>query len=492
MKQIAFDLGASSGKVMLGEFDGTCLTTEVIHRFPNRQICVSDHLYWNFLGIYQNLTEGIRKGCAAAGGTPVSIGIDAYCNDFGLIGRNGDLITQVRCYRDLRMARNEAEIYRIMSRRELHFQNGNQNALFNTLIQLAAMRLEGDGFLLDQCETLLHIPDLLTYFLTGQRHSEYTLASVSQMFRWETSDWNPEILSRFEIPAKLLAPIIMPGTVAGEMTKATAEEIGVPRMKVTAVGGHDTASAVAAIPTNEPHAAYISSGTWSLMGVEIPKPIINEQTYRYNIAIEGGVGGRYRMLKNVMGLWLIQECRLKYRKMGMEYEFAELVDLARREKPFVSLIDPDDEAFYMPGDMLRKIRDYCTGTGQPAPETPGQFIRVIEDSLALKYRWVMETLEKILGYRIKSIYILGGGGKDTLLNQLTANACGRTVYVGPQEAALTGNFLMQLKAAGAIGNLEQGREVIARSTQIGVYEPQEQRAWDEAYEYFLTLLPRSE
>lgn len=488
MKQIAFDLGASSGKMMLGEFDGTRLKTEVIHRFDNRQINVEGDLYWNFLGIYQNLTEGLRKGCRAAGGPVTSVGMDAYCNDFGLLGKYGDLITQVRCYRDPRTARSEKEIYKILSRRQLHEMTGNQNALFNTVIQLAAMSLQGEGFLLENCETLLHIPDLMTFFLTGEKHSEYTISSVTQMFDYKTNNWHEEILKAFGIPKKILAPIIEPGTIAGTLTEYAAKEIGIPRLQVAAVGEHDTASAVAALPTNKARTAYISSGTWSLMGVETEKPIINEVTFRHNIAVEGGVEHRYRMLKNVMGLWLVQECRLDYQKQGVSYDYGELVRMAGEAPAFRSVLDPDAEEFYMPGDMLNKIRAYCDKSGQPIPETPGQFIRAIEESLAMKYRYVMEILEEILGYRIEAIHILGGGGNDHLLNQFTANACGRPVYAGPTEAALTGNFLMQLMANKEIGSLEEGREIVAASTEILPFEPEDQVLWEEKYQYFKTLL----
>lgn len=490
MKRIAFDLGASSGKMMLGEFDGQYMKTQIIHRFPNRQVGVGGDLYWDILDIYQNLTKGIRKGRSLAGEAIGSLGMDSYCNDFGLIGKNGSLVSQMRCYRDPRMARRTDEIYRKVSREELYRLTGNQIAPFNTVIQLAAMTLEGEGYLLKNCSRLLHLPDLLTYFITGEVFSEYTIASVSQMFNYKTNDWNKEILGRFGIPDQILAPIIEPGEFAGEFTELTARELGVEKIKVAAVGEHDTASAVAALPLTQKSTAYISSGTWSLMGVETKIPIINEDTFRYNIAIEGGVEHRYRMLKNIMGLWLVQECRLEYAKMGWDYSFEELSKLAEKEQPFQSLIDPDDPVFYMPGNMLEKIRNYCTASDQPVPERPGQFIRAVKESLAFKYRWVKEILEKIRGEEIQTIHILGGGGLDELLNQFTANACGTPVYAGPAEAALMGNFLMQMKAGGEITDISQGREILSRSIKISRFYPENTVDWEEHYLYFKSLLKR--
>lgn len=490
MKRIAFDLGASSGKMMLGEFDGERLQTQIIHRFSNRQVNVGGDLYWDILGIYTNITEGIRKGRVLAGEAIGSLGMDSYCNDFGLIGKNGDLVTQMRCYRDPRMARMSDEIYRKVGREELHRMTGNQNATFNTVIQLAAMILEGEGYLLENSSRLLHLPDLLTYFLTGNMYSEYTIASVTQMFDFRTNDWHREITKRLGIPTHILGPVIEPGVAAGVFTEHGAREIGVEKIKVIAVGEHDTASAIAALPLTHKNAAYISSGTWSLMGVETEKPIINEDTFRYNIAIEGGVEHRYRMLKNIMGLWLVQECRLEYAKMKKEYDFEELSKLAEKEQPFRSLVDPDDPVFYMPGNMLEKIRDYCTASGQPVPERPGQYIRAVKESLAFKYRWVMEILEKIRGEEIQTIHILGGGGLDLLLNQFTANACGRPVYAGPVEAALMGNFLMQMKAEGEITNISQGREILTKSTDINCFYPENITDWEEHYQYFKTICDR--
>lgn len=488
MKYIAFDLGASSGKMMLGEFDGEILKTEVLHRFPNQQISANGSLYWNFLGIYQHLTEGLQKGFQKAGGGIAGLGMDSFCNDFGLVGKNGDILNQVHCYRDERAQKNQQKIYELISKEELHRLTGNQNALFNTVIQLAAMRIQGDGFLLDECDVLLHIPDLLCYMLTGEKKSEYTISSVTQMFDYLSNTWHEGILKRFGIPSRIFAPIVDSGTVVGNITENVRRNLGIGNLDVIAVAEHDTASAVAALPGFGENPAYISSGTWSLMGVETSEVITNPKTFKYNIAFEGGVEHRYRMLKNIMGLWLIQECRREYQSMGRNYSFGDLAQLAEKEQPFRSLIDPDYEDFYAPGNMLEKIQSFCEKTAQPLPETPGQFIRAIEESLALKYRWVLEILEDITGKNIGCIHILGGGGQDRILNQFTANACAKPVYVGPTEAALTGNFLMQMKARGEIADIFQGRDIVSRSFEIERYEPVDITIWEEKYQYMKSLI----
>lgn len=480
MKLIAFDLGASSGKMQLGTFDGERLAAHVIHRFPNRQIDLGGDLYWNLHGIYENLAAGIRKAYAEESGI-TSIGMDTYCNDFGILGPRGDLLTQMRCYRDPRGARCAEKTYTKISRRELHRMTGNQNAPFNTVMQLSAMIEEGEGSLISGGNTLLLLPDLLGYLLTGERCSEFTVSSVTQMMDYQTGDWHEDILGRLGIPRSVLPPIVPSATRLGFLTAHATEMFGAPGLEVVAVCGHDTASAVAALPTNRVDAAFISSGTWSLVGAELDAPLISEEAFAYNFAMEGCAGGRWRMLRNVMGLWLTQECRLEWLRQGHDYSFEELEQLARAEVPFRCLIDPDDDAFYDPGNMPARIARRCADTGQPMPQTPGQTVRCITESLALKYRWVIEHLESVTKRQYVSIHILGGGGKDTLLDQMTADACNRPVYAGPDEAALTGNMLLQLIAHGALSNLTQGREVVARSCDIKLFEPRDTTHWDEVY-----------
>lgn len=483
MKNIAFDLGGSGGKMVLGEYTGDTLTMHPLHRFKNRQINLNNSLYWNFMGIYENLLEGISKAYAQSPDVK-SVGIDSFSNDFGFIDPNGVLISQVHCYRDPRTLREEDKIYAKLSKEQLYQMTGNQNALFNTAMQLAAMVEEGKGYFFENGNTMLLLPDLLGYFLTRQKRAEYSIASVTQMFDFKTTDWNPKILDAFGINKDMLPPIASSGTVLGSFTKEMQEQLGIGEMQVVSVCGHDTASAVASLPTNKKDVAFISSGTWSLFGTEVDAPIITDQTFRGNFANEGGAENRCRLLKNIMGLWLVQECRHTYALQGQDYSYDDLEQLARREAPFRSLIDPDDDLFYMPGNMPKKIALKCAQTGQPMPETPGQTIRCIIESLALKYRWALDQIEGIVGKELKEIYILGGGGQDNMLNQYTANACNRPVFAGPTEAALCGNLLMQLYAYGEIGSLREGRDLIARSFTLKSFEPTDVALWNEAFQRF--------
>ena len=397
-------------------------------------------------------------------------------------------MSQVHCYRDSRAERCQDYVYSRIPKAELHKLTGNQNALFNTIMQLGALRADGKDGYFTPGNTLLLLPDLLGYFLTGCKRTEYSNASVTQLFSPYKGNWSDEILNRLGVPRDLLTDIILPGTVLGAVSEDVCSEVNAKKLDVVAVCSHDTASAVAALPTNDPNTAFISSGTWSLVGTEIDAPITNEQTFLGNFAVEGGAEKRSRLLKNVMGLWLVQECKYSFERKGQNYSHAQLVELAQQAQPFRSLIDPDAPAFYMPGHMPEKIADFCRSTGQPVPETPGQFIRCIMESLALKYRWSVECLASISGKCLDTIHILGGGGQNLLLNQFTANACGRKVLVGPTEAALCGNLLMQLKAYGEIDSLAQGRQILADSFPLTQYLPQDAEQWDCQYERFLTLL----
>ena len=486
MKHIAFDLGGSGGKMAIGGRQGDRLSFEEAYRFDNRQIAVRGDLFWNVLGIFENLQNGVRQAAAIAKDC-VSIGIDSFCNDFGIVDAHGTLLTPVHCYRDPRAARHQNFVYEKISKEKLHRLTGNQNALFNTVMQLGALRAQGADWLLVPEHTLLLLPDLLGYWLTGEKRAEYCNASVTQLFSPFTGDWSQEILDALGIPRGLFAPILEPGNRLGAVTPDLCAELGVPGLDVVAVCSHDTASAVAALPTNEPNVAFISSGTWSLVGTEIPEPFTTQSTLEGNFAIEGGAEKGSRMLKNVMGLWLVQECRHSFATQGNPLSYARLSELAEAEPPFRSLIDPDEPDFYMPGNMPEKIAACCRRTGQPEPETPGQVVRCILESLALKYRWAVERLEAINHKPLSAIHILGGGGQNRLLNQFTANACARRVRVGPTEAALWGNLLMQMKAYGEIGSLAEGRQLLSQNCPLGEYAPRETEAWDRQYRRMLTL-----
>ena len=486
MKQLAFDLGGSSGKMMLGEFTGDKLHMQLLHRFSNGALSLNGGLYWNTLGIYQHLCDGISK--ATSDGHKIkTIGIDTFSNDFGFVDAHGHLTSQVRCYRDARTEKWADDIYKVLSREQLHNLTGNQNALFNTVMQLAAMIRDGQEYFFKNGNTMLLLPDLLGFLLTGEKGAEYSIASVTQMFSFATGDWNDDILRAFNIPRDMLPPVRDAGTILAPLNKQMQNTLGATGAQVVSVCEHDTASAVAALPTNERDVAFISSGTWSLLGTELNCPIINSDTLAYNFAIEGGAQRSQRLLKNIMGLWLVQECRRIWAEQGRNYTYAELEQMARAESEFCSLIDPDHPSFYMPGDMPQKVIDLCAQTGQPIPDTDGKIIRCIIESLALKYRWSLERMQKVTGKSIKAIYIIGGGGQDDLLNQCAANACGCLVYAGLYEAALCGNVLMQLYALGEISNLEQGRELIARSFELKAFEPKQIELWQEKYQKFIRL-----
>ena len=488
MKYLAFDLGASSGKMMLANLDQGKMNIKLLHRFPNRQVLINGALYWDIIHIFQNLKLGLDKAIQEVH-EPFSLGIDSFCNDFGLIDRNGFLMSQVRCYRDARTDRRQKEIYQKVPEEELYQRTGAQIALFNTGMQMASMVLEGDTHLLDECDCALLIPDLLTYFLSGEKHTEYTLASVTQLMDWKDDRWAADLMKRLGVRPDVFPEIIQTGTVSGKVSAKLNPEIGDADVQIVAVPGHDTASAVAALPTEKEHVAYISSGTWSLVGTEVLKPVINEKAYEYNIAYEGGVDHRYRMIKNVMGLWVLQECCHDYELRTHQSCTFELVDReVEKAEPLRFFIDPDDQEFYMPGNMLNKVADFCEKTGQERPESFGQIVRCVLESLAMKYRYAFDVIEEIIGYELPEIYILGGGGQNRMLDQFVANACRRTVYAGPSEAALAGNVLSQMQSTGEISDLKEGRQIIRNSFEVLEFEPCRQTVWEDKYQNFRKLI----
>lgn len=467
--------------MMAGFLDGHKLKTEVVHRFSNRQTSMAGGLYWDIIGIYRNLELGIKKAHREAKGTLFSVGMDSFCNDFGLIDSGGRLFNQVRCYRDARTERHAKKIYGKVSERELYDRTGSQIALFNTSMQMAAMVYEDEKFLLEHCAHALLIPELLGYLLTGEMYTEYTMASVTQLLDWRTGRWADALMERLDIRKDIFPPLVETGTVAGKIHREILTDTP-GDVYVVAVAGHDTASAVAALPTDKEHVGYISSGTWSIVGTEVMEPRLTEEAYLANIAYEGGVDHRYRMIKNVMGLWILQECQLDYReKYGRELSYEEAERLAAQAEPWQFFIDPDDAAFYMPGNMLKKVSDYCVGTGQGPVTDIGAVIRAVLEGLAFKYRLVFELLEQIGGNKLEEIYILGGGGQNRTLDRFVAEACARPVYAGPFEAALAGNLLVQMKSAGEISGLKEGRGIIRESFEILEFYPEQERIWDEQY-----------
>lgn len=479
MNIIAFDLGGSSGKIFLGEYAEKKLRINLLHHFDHSAVSLGSHLFWDFLRIYQELCYGISAAVNATNDDITSLGIDSYCNDFALITPTGELLTQMHCYRDSRTMELKEQIYDVMDPKQLYFINGNQNAPFNTLMQLAAMNLQDENYLL-QSNKLLFLPDLLIYYLTGKMQTEYTLASVSQMFDSNIRDWSSKILNHYGIPQRLFSEIVYPGTVTSYTDSFTNQKLHTKGFAVTTVCEHDTASAFLAAADN-PGCAIISCGTWALVGCETSVPVIQEYGYRYNIANEGGFRGHHRILRNVMGTWLIQEIRAELCSPKRQYSYSDMEQDAAAAEPFRYLIDVDDEIFYSPGNMISKIQSYCQKYYNSYPDTSGALIRCIYESLALKYRWNLEKLHTLTNIDFHVVNILGGGSQSTLMCQFTADATGLPVIAGPVEATALGNMIVQLIALKQISGISEGRQLIRSSVKTTEYLPQNTYIWNKQY-----------
>jgi rhamnulokinase len=437
------------------------------------------------------MKHGLAKAVHEHEGELATIGVDTWGVDFGLLDRAGHLIGNPYHYRDSRTDGMVEQAFDIVPREEIFEQTGIQFMQLNSLFQLLAMARQ-KAPTLEIAETLLMMPDLFNYWFTGQKGCEYTDASTSQCFDMGRGGWASSLLEKLGLPAHIFPEIIQPGTELGPLLPGIAAEIGLEqKLAVIAPGSHDTASAVAGVPVAESDKgsfAYISSGTWSLMGTETATPVINEKSLAYNFTNEGGVQQTIRLLKNIMGLWLVQECRRTWAQQGDELSYDDLTRMASAALPFSALVEPDDSTFLAPGDMPARLRDFCMRTGQPPPETQGAFVRCALESLALKYRWVVEKLEALTGRSITVIHIVGGGTKNRLLNQFTADATGRPVVTGPVEATAIGNILMQMLAVGQISSLSEGRELVRRSFSVETYQPQNEAAWTEAYQRYLEIV----
>ena len=482
-KLLAFDLGAESGRGVLGLFDGQQLRLEVVHRFSNGAVRTLDTLHWDVLRLHGEMLNGLRR-CAAEQGGIDSVGVDTWGVDFALLGRGGTLLGNPRHYRDPHTETIMDEAFARVSRLDVFRQTGIQLMRFNTLFQLLALRRDRSP-LLDASETLLFIPDLFHYWLTGLKVNEYTDASTSQLIDPSVRTWAHGLIHAFALPPRLFGTLVAPGTVLGPIRAGVAMDTGVRPVPVIAPATHDTAAAVAAVPAAGEAWAYISSGTWSLMGAELPAPLINDKALLFNFTNEGGVGGTTRLLKNIMGLWLVQECRRAWERAGQTYSYDDLTRLAGEAPPFVSLVDPDDASFVLPSHMPAALADYCRRTGQPAPQEAGAVVRCALESLALRYRWVLERLEELLGRRLDTIHIVGGGSQNALLCQFTADACNRPVHAGPVEATAIGNVLVQALGLGLVGSLAEARDVVRRSFEVREFTPRNPDSWQEPYKRFL-------
>lgn len=476
---LAFDLGATSGRAVLGEMEGVKFTTREIYRFPNTLLRVHGKYYWNIFSLYEALKASFAL-CVQQGVLIDSVGIDAWGVDFGYIGPDGSLLGLPRAYRDPYTEHAPEGFSRLVSCRELYQKTGIQMLNFNTVFQLFSAHRD-DFAPLKAASEILFIPDLLAYLLTGERVCEYTVASTSQLLDAVTKQFDCSLLQAAGIPSSFLRPVIMPGTVIGRLTEELAAETGIGRIPVVAVAGHDTASAVAAIPAENRNFAYLSSGTWSLMGIETEEPIIGTASFIHNFTNEGGIEGTTRFLKNITGLWLLEQCRKEWEQAGRTYTYSEIVQLAEEAAPFACFVDPDDARFAYPGSMLGAIAAYCEETGQPVPASDAGFIRCIFESLALRYNEVMGVLKEMAPFPINSLHVIGGGSKNRLLNRFTADATGMPVIAGPSEATALGNCLVQAKAAGLLADRWEMRRIVAASVPTETFLPQEKAGWEEAY-----------
>lgn len=485
-RALAFDFGASSGRAMLGMFDGESIDLQEIHRFQNAPVLLQGTLYWDALRLFHEMLQGLLT--AKHEGDIDSIGIDTWGVDFGLLDQYGRLLENPIHYRDNRTDGMVDVLEEKIKANDLYQQTGTEPMQINTIYQLLSLAKNRPD-LLERAETALMMPDLFAYFLTNEKGSEYTIASSSGLLDPHQKAWNKALFSLIGIKPDLFPKVEMPGTLAGLLSDEIATQLGIKQMPVYRVTSHDTASAVLAVPAETDDYIYISSGTWSLMGIESDEPLLDEASQKIRYTNEGAYGGKIRYLKNIMGLWFIQESRRQWIREGKTLSYADMERLALEKPAFVSFVDPDDPRFSAPGDIPNRIREVCQETGQPVPEDEGEVVRVIYESLAMKYRRTKEKLEGVTKRSFPQIHVVGGGTKDGLLSQFTANATNATVVAGPIEATALGNIAVQLLAEKKIKSVKEARAVIGNSFNTMTYEPENQKAWDEAYERYSRIFP---
>lgn len=482
---LAFDFGASSGRAILGTYDGEKIMMEEIHRFSNDPVNVCGVFHWDVLRLFYEIKQGILKAVHAGGFD--AIGIDTWGVDFGLIDKNGHLINNPVHYRDTRTSGMIEKVFETIPKDELYGRTGIQIASINTIYQLAYLQTK-EPYVLEQADKLLLMPDLFAYLLTGVMRAEYTNVSTTQCLDPNKGDWAYDLLDRLNIPRRLFPTIVDAGDTYGMLSDEICEELGAPKVPVIAVATHDTGSAVVAVPSSEKDFIFISCGTWSLFGTELAAPVINDTSFKFNLTNEGGYGRTTRFLKNIMGLWLIQESRRQWIREGADVSYGDLEREALACKPFQCFIDPDAEDFVSPGNLPKRVQEYCRRTGQYVPQSRGEIMRCIYESLAMKYRYTFNAIHEVTGLDYSVIHMIGGGTKDRLLCQMAADACNTKVIAGPIEATATGNIAVQMIALGEIRDLADARRVIAVSEQPKYYEPQDPKAYDVAYKKFESIM----
>ena len=485
---LAFDLGATSGRAILGSLTGGKLAIEEIHRFPNEAVRANGELHWDILRLWHEMLAGLRLAGSQSGRAIASIGVDTWGVDYALLGERGTLLENPYHYRDARTEGMVEKAFAAVGADRIYNATGIQFMALNTLYQLYAASLATPR-LLAAAEALVTVPDLLNFWLTGVIRCEYTEATTTQFLDPRTGAWATDLLADLGIPTHFLQPIVQPGTALGGLRPELECWEGLKGATVIAPACHDTGSAVAAVKTGGA-TAFLSSGTWSLLGTEIPQAIVNADSRRLNFTNEGSVGGKYRLLKNITGLWLLEGCIKAWEMEGRKYGYGELLDAAQIQEPLRTLIDPDDALFVAPEQMPRAIDAFCARTGQPAPRTPGEYTRTVLESLALKYRYVLEQLGTIAGVRFERIRVIGGGCRNRLLNQFTAAATGCQVLAGPVEATALGNIAMQLVGIGAVDSIDEARALIENSFPAQTYSPEGSSGWDRAYPAFRSLVKK--
>ncbi len=482
---LAFDFGASSGRAIIGEFDGEKITLREVHRFSNDPVTINGTVYWDVQRLFFEIKQGILK--AKEDGGFDSIGIDTWGVDFGLLRKDGTLVENPVHYRDKRNDGMVEKAKKYMSHERMYDITGIQFMDFNTIFQLLSLK-ENRPYILEEAETLLFMPDLLAYMLSGVKSTEYSIATTSQMVDLKTRNWSDEILDTFGIKKSLLTDIVPTGTVIGKLSKDICEELGVPEADIISVASHDTQSAISAAPCEYEDFAFISSGTWSLFGTEVKEPVLNEASKKLNVTNEGGYDYSIAFLKNICGLWLIQESRRQWIREGTEYSYAELEKLALECEPLKCFIDPDAPEFAVMGNIPKRVKEYCEKTNQYVPQTVGEIMRCIYESLALKYRLTFDGIMECTGKKYDRIHVMGGGTKDKLLLNMTAQSCNVDVYGGPIEATALGNIAIQLISSGAIADIKQARKIIAQGENLKHHAPENRDVWEDAYKRFVDII----
>ncbi|MBK7107055.1 MAG: rhamnulokinase [Ignavibacteriae bacterium] len=480
-KFLAIDFGAESGRAIVGILENNKIKLEEVHRFPNRPVNVHGSLHWNILQLFEELKTGISKAIQKGHSDIKSIAVDTWGVDFGFVTKDNQLLGNPFAYRDSRTNGILEKAFKLMPKDVIYNLTGIQFMQINSAFQLLSM-VKSKSEILKSADKLLFMPDLFNFLLTGEKKSEYTISSTSQLLNAKTKNWESKIFSGLKIPQKIMCEIVSPGTKIGNLNSSICNSLGLKNIDVIAVGSHDTASAVAAVPNLKNNWAFISSGTWSLIGIETDKPVINKKSFEYNFTNEGGVGGKIRFLRNVMGMWIIQQLKKEWEKEGNSYSYIQLNKIAEKANPFKCFIDVDSSDFLNPQSMIEAINNYCKKTNQLKPKNKAEYVRSVLESLAVKYRIIIENINSITNKKIDTLNIVGGGSQNDLLNHFTADCSKLKVIAGPVEATAFGNILVQAIANNCIKDISSGRKIISNSVEIKVFNPVISKDWENYYQ----------